>query len=142
MAVVADSSWAALKGREALAIEWLSGDNAGYETASYRAQLRDSLTRPGRSRLLRGEGMAELEGEGTLVEASYETPMLAHAPMEPPVAVAWVHDGRCEIWAPVQDPRATRRLVAEWLRIPPAGVPINVTPVPYNHLTLPTRALV
>ena len=77
--------------------------------------------------MLRGEVMAELEGEGTLVEASYETPMLAHAPMEPPVAVAWVHDGRCEIWAPVQDPRATRRLVAEWLRIPPAGVTINVT---------------
>ncbi len=127
IAVVADSSWAALKGREALAIEWLPGDNAGYETASYRAQLRDSLTRPGKSRLLRGEVMAELEGEGTLVEASYETPMLAHAPMEPPVAVAWVHDGRCEIWAPVQDPRATRRLVAEWLRIPPAGVTINVT---------------
>ncbi len=127
IAVVADSSWAAMKGREALEIEWLPGTNAGYDTASYRAQLRDSLTRPGQSRLQRGEVMAQLEGEGTLLEAMYETPLLAHAPMEPPVALAWVHDGQCEVWAPVQDPRETCRLVAEWLRIPPAKVTINVT---------------
>ena len=61
------------------------------------------------------------------VEAEYETAMLAHAPMEPPVAVAWVHDGRCDIQAPVQDPQDVRRRVAEWLGIEPERVKVAVT---------------
>jgi isoquinoline 1-oxidoreductase beta subunit len=127
IAVVASDTWSALRGREALRVDWSPGDNARYDTAGYRAALRASVAQPGKTRLLRGDPATELEGEGTLVEAVYETPMLAQAPMEPPVATAWVHDGACEVWAPVQDPQDTRRLVADWLGVAPAKVTINVT---------------
>ena len=74
-----------------------------------------------------GDVDAALEGEGADVEALYETPFLAHAPMEPHVALASVAQGRCEVWAPVQDPQSTRGLVAGWLGLDQANVTIHVT---------------
>ena len=61
------------------------------------------------------------------MEAIYETPFLSHAPMEPPVSVASVVDGFCEVWAPVQDPQSCRDLVAGYLGYPVDQVRINVT---------------
>jgi len=127
IAVLADDSWSALRGREALSIVWNEGSNASYETAAFRAELLESVRQPGKLRLQRGDITAGLDAEGMRVEAEYETAMLAHAPMEPPVAVAWVHDGICEIWAPVQDPQDVRRRIAEWLGFAPARVKVAVT---------------
>jgi len=127
IAVLADDSWSALRGREALSIAWNEGSNASYETAAFRAELRESVRQPGKLRLQRGDITAGLDAEGVRVEAEYETAMLAHAPMEPPVAVAWVHDGICEIWAPVQDPQDVRRRIAEWLGFAPERVKVAVT---------------
>ncbi|HZW59441.1 MAG TPA: molybdopterin cofactor-binding domain-containing protein, partial [Woeseiaceae bacterium] len=128
VAVVADSSWAAIRGRAALAIDWDLGENAGYNTADYRRQLAASVQQPGTVHLGRGDIDAALAGDGHLVEAQYETPMLAQAPMEPPVATAWVRDnGDCEIWAPAQDAQATQALIAEWLGIDASRVTVNVT---------------
>lgn len=127
IAVVADSSWAAMRGRDALEIDWDLGENAGYETGEYRQALAASVQAPGTVHLGRGDVDAALAGDGALVEAQYETPMLAQAPMEPPVATAWVRDGGCEIWAPVQDARDVQRLVAEWLRVDISRVTVNVT---------------
>ena len=127
VAVLADSSWSAMRGRDALEIDWSPGRNASYETAAFREELRQSVRQPGKLRLQRGNVEAALAGAGTLIESEYETAMLAHAPMEPPVAVAWVHDGGCEIWAPVQNPQDVRLRVAEWLDVPPARITVNVT---------------
>ena len=128
IAVVADSSWAAMRGRDALTISWELGDNASYATTAYRELLAASVQQPGTVHLSRGDIDAALAGDGRLLEAQYETPMLAQAPMEPPVATAWVRDdGRCEIWAPVQDAQATQSLIAEWLSIEPSQVTVNVT---------------
>jgi isoquinoline 1-oxidoreductase beta subunit len=128
IAVLADSSWAAICGREALRVDWDLGANADYDTASYREMLRSSVQKPGTVHLANGDIDAALAADGRLIEAMYETPMLAQAPMEPPVATAWVKDnGDCEIWAPAQDSQDTRRLVAEWLDIDPSRVTVNVT---------------
>lgn len=127
IAVLADDSWSAMRGRDALIIDWNPGTNASYETSAFRAELRDSVRQAGKLRLQRGDIEAALAAEGVRVEAEYETAMLAHAPMEPPVAVAWVHDGRCDIQAPVQDPQDVRRRVAEWLDIKQERVNVAVT---------------
>ena len=50
------------------------------------------------------------------VEAEYHVPHLAHAPMEPPVGVARVDDGRCEVWASTQNPQAARTRSARGAR--------------------------
>jgi isoquinoline 1-oxidoreductase beta subunit len=128
IAVVADSSWAAMRGRDALEIDWDLGENAAYGTPAYRAMLTESVQQEGTVHLARGDIDAALAGDGRLLEAYYETPMLAQAPMEPPVATAWVHDnGDCEIWAPVQDSQDVQGLVAEWLGIDRSRVTVNVT---------------
>jgi isoquinoline 1-oxidoreductase beta subunit len=128
IAVVADNSWAAIRGRDALRIDWKLGDNADYETRSYREMLAASVQHPGTVHHGRGDIEAALAGDGQLVEAQYETAMLAQAPMEPPVATAWVrNDGTCEIWAPVQDAQSTQNLVAEWLGIKSSAVTVNIT---------------
>jgi isoquinoline 1-oxidoreductase beta subunit len=128
IAVVADSSWAAMRGRDALQIDWNLGANADYETKSYREVLAASVQQPGTVHLGRGDIDAALDGDGRLIEAQYETPMLAQTPMEPPVATAWVReDGSCEIWASVQDSQATQTLIAEWLGVETSQVTVNVT---------------
>lgn len=127
IAVLADDSWSAIRGREALRIDWNEGANASFETGTFRAELLESVRQPGTLRLQRGDIDAALSGDGVRVEAEYETAMLAHAPMEPPVAVASVRGDRCEIWAPVQDPQDARRRVAEWLGTRAENVTVNVT---------------
>lgn len=128
IAVVADSSWAAIKGRDALKIDWDLGENAAYNTADYRRTLRNNLQVAGNAYVSRGDVDAALAGDGQLIEATYETPMLAHAPMEPPNATAWVKDnGDCELWVPAQDSQDVRGQVADWLGIDPDRVTVNVT---------------
>jgi isoquinoline 1-oxidoreductase beta subunit len=128
IAVIADSSWAAIKGRDALEIDWDLGENAAYNTADYRETLRDNLQVAGTPYVSRGDIDAGLEGDGQLLEAVYETPMLAQAPMEPPNATAWVkRNGDCELWVPAQDPGDVQLQVAEWLGVGLDRVTVNVT---------------
>lgn len=124
VAVLATSTWAALKGRRALAVRWSSGisdnkaSNGALTSSAALAQdfdraLAGTTTRQDPDTLRapvsahrRGsaEAMTAAFGAGTrVVEAHYDVPLQAHAPMETPNAlVHWQRrpDGeRCEIWA-------------------------------------------
>jgi isoquinoline 1-oxidoreductase beta subunit len=127
VAVVADSTWAALRGREALRIEWAASPHAGYSSASYASELAETARRPGQ--VVREEGNVDqaLARATRVFEAEYHVPHLAQAPMEPPAAIASVQDGRCELWAATQNPQATRDEVAQALGIAPARVTVHVT---------------
>lgn len=128
VAVLASNTWAAQKGREALAIDWDYGANADYDSASYRSQLMETARSAGRSVLERGDVDAAFAEAATIHEAEYFAPHLAQAPMEPPAATAvMTDDGGCEVWACVQHPQATQQTVAAVLGIDKALVKINVT---------------
>ena len=128
VAVVADNTWASFKGRKALNIDWEFGPNIEYDSETYRDLLRDSVTNPGQPVRISGDVPTALTQASQTVEATYFVPMLAHAPMEPPVAVAWVKDdGTCEIWAPSQDPQTARGTVADALGIDAELVTVHVT---------------
>ena len=128
IAVIADNSWSAIRGREALEIEWDFGKNADYKSDAYLEKLKESVQAPGSVFVGRGNIEDGLSGGGRLLESVYETPLLAQAPMEPPVATAWVHEnGDCEIWAPAQDSQDVQGQVAEWLGIDRERVTVNVT---------------
>ena len=127
VAVVADNSWSALKGKEALKVEWNKGQNADYDTEKYSQTLRDNVLKKGK--LIREDGNVDKafdRGEN-LVEAIYELPHLVHAPMEVPNATARYENGACEIWAPVQAPQVTRQEVSDLLGIDLDKVTIHVT---------------
>jgi isoquinoline 1-oxidoreductase beta subunit len=127
VAVIADSTWAALKGRRSLRVEWNDGPHAVLESDALRQQLIDNVSRPATVKRNLGDVDAEFARGGTVLEATYVTPMAAHASMEPPAAVAEVRDGRATIWAPTQNPQAVQDSVSAALGIDRNDVVCHVT---------------
>jgi isoquinoline 1-oxidoreductase beta subunit len=126
-AVIADNSWAALQGRRKLKVDWNPGENAAYDSTAYKTALAATVKKPGRVARETGNVDAEFAKGGKIVEASYYTPMLAHAPMEPPAAVAEFKNGKVEIWAATQNPQAVQDTVAKALSIGKDDVLCHVT---------------
>ena len=125
LAVLADNTWAAQQGREALKIDWERGANGDYQDDTYKASLISAAQSPGSTVLERGDADADT---ATTHDAIYYAPLLAHAPMEPPAAVARVNDdGSCEVWACVQHPQSARDTIAATLGIDKEQVTVNVT---------------
>jgi isoquinoline 1-oxidoreductase beta subunit len=126
-AVIADNSWAALQGRRQLKPDWNLGAHAAYDSAAYKTTLLETVKKPGRVARETGNVDAEFAKGGKTLEASYYTPMLAHAPMEPPAAVAEFRNGKVEIWAATQNPQAVQDTVAKALNIAKEDVLCHVT---------------
>src|SRR5579871_4087310 len=127
IAVIARNTGAAIKGRDALKIEWDDGANAKYESAAYRTELEEATRKPGLVVRKEGDAEAALKSADKVVVGEYYLPHLAHASMEPPVAIADVKDGKAEIWAPVQSPGGTRADIAKTLGLKEDDVTVNVT---------------
>jgi isoquinoline 1-oxidoreductase beta subunit len=127
VAVVATNTWAAIKGRDALQIEWNDGANNVYDSDRYRQELEFTARKPATAVRNDGDALGVLAKSTRKVEAEYYLPHLAHATMEPPAAVARVSGGKCEAWAPVQAPEGTRELVAEHLGLKPADITVHIT---------------
>jgi isoquinoline 1-oxidoreductase beta subunit len=125
--VIASSTWAAMKGRDALKIEWDDGPHASYSSEEYKATLEAAVRKPGVVVRQDGDADKALAGAAKRVEAEYYIPHLAHATMEPPAALVRVADGKCEAWACVQSPQATRDYLSSRLGIPVENVTVNVT---------------
>ncbi|MDU6240095.1 MAG: molybdopterin cofactor-binding domain-containing protein, partial [Bradyrhizobium sp.] len=107
VAVVARNTGAAIKGRDALKVEWDDGPNAAYDSVAYRAELEAAARQPGLVVRQEGDVEAALKSADKIVTGEYYLPHFAHASMEPPVAVADVKGDKAEIWAPVQSPGGT-----------------------------------
>jgi len=127
VAVIANSTWAAIQGREALKIDWDPGPNGTYNTSAYEKSLRASARAAGTPVRNQGDAEKALKGAKKVFTREYYQPHMVHAPMEPPAAIASFKDGRCEIWGPVQSPMAVRTDTAEYLGIKPEAVKVNVT---------------
>ena len=125
--VVADSTWAAMKGRDALQIEWDRGPAASESSASLRESLRAAASRPGKR--IRNDGNVDeaLPSSAKRVEAVYEFPYLAHATMEPMNITVHARDNEAEVWAPTQSPDWVQRTVAKLLDLPPQKVIVHTT---------------
>ncbi|QIR86980.1 xanthine dehydrogenase family protein molybdopterin-binding subunit [Paracoccus sp. AK26] len=128
VAVIATNTWAAMRGREALSIEWEDGPHAAYDSEAFRAELEQAArSTDGVAVRNQGDALAALQEATRTFEAEYYIPHLAQAPMEPPAALAMIRDGRCDVWACVQAPQVTRVRVAEKLGLDPQNVTVNVT---------------
>lgn len=127
VAVIATDTHAAFKGRDALKLTWDLGPNAAFSSKAYQESLRETAAKPGRVVREIGDVAAEFAKKGKQVKRSYYMPLLAHASMEPPAAVARVTAEGCEVWAPVQAPQRTRQVVAGALGLELPQVTVNVT---------------
>jgi isoquinoline 1-oxidoreductase subunit beta len=127
VAVIADNTWAAFKGRDRLKIEWDNGTHAVYNSADYKKELQKTARQPGKVVHTIGDPDAEFAKGGKIVEAEYFAPHLAHASMEPPVAVADVREDRVTVWSPTQNPVGVQEEVAKALGLKKENVVCHVT---------------
>ncbi len=127
VAVVADSWWAARKGRDKLATQWADHPTGKQSSADFDAQaLALSKQPPLRAERKDGDVAAALAGAAKTVEAAYAYPFISHANLEPQNCTAHFKDGKVEIWAPTQNPEPGRQLVAKTLGIPPEAVTVHM----------------
>jgi isoquinoline 1-oxidoreductase beta subunit len=114
VAVIAEDTWAAWKGRAALKVEWdlsSAGSNAAYDSNNFRRELEESTSRPGKPVRWKGDAEAAMDSAAKVMEAGYYVPHLAQTPMEPPVAVALYDKDRWELWCPTQAPERVQHYV-------------------------------
>lgn len=126
VAVVAATTWAAIKGRDALEVEWDEGSNTGFDNESGWRMLEAAAKKGGKTARTAGNADRALAGAARRIEAEYRWPWQAHAAIEPLSAVAQFRDGGCEIWAGMQNPNGAQARVAEALGIAADRVVINV----------------
>jgi isoquinoline 1-oxidoreductase subunit beta len=127
VAVVADSTWAAIQGREALAITWDHGPAVSESTATLHQALHAAAGKPGKRIRNDGDVDVALRTHPRPVEATYEFPYLAHATMEPMNITVHARAGEAEVWAPTQSPDWVQRTVAQLLGLAPKQVIVHTT---------------
>ena len=127
VAIVADSWWLAEQARKDLQVTWDNGITATDDSVAFSKRALE-LSKEAPHSTLRTDGDFEkgLTGAAKTVEAAYEYPFLAHAPMEPPNATAIFKDGKLEMWAGTQQPGGVVNTLAQALGIQPADVTIHL----------------
>jgi isoquinoline 1-oxidoreductase beta subunit len=127
VAVIGDNTWAVFQGRKQLRVEWEDGPHASFTSPAFRESLIETVHKPAKVMRNFGNVDTEFAKGGRIVEATYTTPLAAHASMEPPAAVAEYRNGIAEIWAPTQNPQAVQDTVAQALGIDKKNVICHVT---------------
>jgi isoquinoline 1-oxidoreductase beta subunit len=117
VAVVAKGTWAAMQGRRALKVTWDESTGASLDSDALLAHYRELAGQPGTPF---AKPAGPTPAPARTIEAVYEFPFLAHAPMEPQGCVAWLHDGTLETWAGHQFPTIDHMLAAQ-----AAGLPLD-----------------
>lgn len=127
VAVVGDYWWAAKTGLDALEIEWDDGPNGQTSSRQMWEELRLASTMDGIVAKTVGDVRKGLSA-GERIEAAYELPLLAHAPMEPVNCTVHLQAGECRIWLGTQVMGQVHQGVVDLLRMPPEKVVVR------NHL--------
>ena len=117
--VYARDSYAAIKGRNALKVDWdLSTAERRSSEEMFRAYTAE-VQKPGLEYEKKGDAATALKGAAKTLEATYQLPYLVHAPMEPMDAVMEVKDGRLDVWMGSQFQATETSIIAGVLGIPP-----------------------
>lgn len=127
VAVIATNTWAAIKGREALNIQWHESEHQVYNSDTYKEALAKSCDNPAKVLRSKGDVAKALSDAKQVLKASYYVPELIHVPMEPPAATAHYHDGIFDIWACTQTPQSAQGTVAQITGVAAENININVT---------------
>lgn len=127
VAVVAAHTAAAIKGRDALNIEWEKGPHSDYDSETFTAEMRATAAKSGNVVRKEGDWEAAKKSATKIFEREYTQAHMVHATMEPLVAVADVKADSAEIWGPVQSPYQVRQDVAKAIGIDVEKVKVNVT---------------
>ncbi len=129
VAVLAESTWAALQGRDKLKLEWKPGPSAAENSAALEQQataLLDSQSAP--TTRVRDDGDVEKASKyaAIRVEATYYQPWLAHACAEPMNCLVRIDKDKASLVVPTQSPQQACAVVQRLTGIAPENIAIRV----------------
>src|SRR5713226_4957200 len=127
IAVLADNSWAAIQGRNALVVKWDEGAAANESTETLHNQFVENASKPGRILRNDGDAGAALASAPKKIEAAYELPFAPHACMEPMNCTVQIRLDGAEAWVPTQAPQWAQAVIAEAAKLPPEKVIVHTT---------------
>ncbi len=122
VAIVASSTWSAMKARPLVQVEWDLGPNKDFSSDAWITSAVEAAKTPS-GEAMRVAGTAP--AEGTTLEATYVYPFYSHAQIEPMNCTAHVVGEKATLWAPTQSPNGVQNEVAALLKIPPANVTVH-----------------
>ena len=125
--IIANNTWAAFKAADAVQVEW---EAAAYpESSAEMFKVLETALGSNSGSSLRTLGNVDTAfadaPADSVVEATYQTPFLAHATMEPMNATAQFKDGRLTLWSPNQAPTVVRYVCAGIAGISQDNVTVN-----------------
>jgi isoquinoline 1-oxidoreductase beta subunit len=127
VAVVADSTWAAFKGRDALVVQWDEGPYAAESNATLTEQFQKLLAAPPATLHNSGNVDAALESAAVSVDNTYAFPFVSHATLEPHNCSAEFRNDEIWIRGPIQMPSGARTVVARVTGLPLDKVHVDFT---------------
>ena len=129
IAVVATSTWAAMKGRAALKIDWEESPNATDSSERFWRENAEMLKNPGQVVLDDGDFDAAIAAAEATVTRQYRVPFVSHSPLEPQNCYAYVKADECHIIAPTQMPSGASRAAAAVTGLPRENIRVDMTRV-------------
>jgi len=127
IAVIADNYWAALQGRKLLEIKWDNGDLENWTTQKIKDDFKNASGNEAVVFHNKGNFEKAFNEAPVKVEASYETPYQAHAPMEPMNAVVSVKKDQIDFWGSTQNPNGMKEFLSQKYNLPGEKVNIHYT---------------
>lgn len=127
IAVIAKSTWSAIKGRDALVVDWDLGSNVNVSSDSIKKEMESHISSDGFTLEEYGNPFSGNSKDAKVIEAIYEVPYIAHAPMEPVNAVANITKDKAEMWVSSQNPQDAQNRVAQLLNRKPEDIVLHVT---------------
>lgn len=127
LAVVADTTWAAMQGRERLKVNWTRGPFSTENSAQFEADCRAALEQRGQLVLDNGDFDAAMASAARTFEARYWQPYVSHCTLEPQNCIAWVQEDKCTIIGPIQMPGGASRLAAQLTGLDRLKIDVRMT---------------
>jgi isoquinoline 1-oxidoreductase beta subunit len=128
IAVCADTTYAAMRGRDALGVTWSGGSHPDLDDATLDAVFADHLEKDGAAARTDGDVDTAMAGAARTIERSYKLPYLAHAQVEPINCTAHVEKERCRVWIPTQGQTFTQNTASRLPGLPPDKVEVVTLP--------------
>ena len=125
IAVLAKNSWAARRASTAVVVEWDRGEGAGLSTVKMKEEYRTLAKTKGAKAAEKGDPEGALGKAGKVIEAEFELPFLAHAPMEPLNCTVEIGEDGCDIWTGTQSPGIDQAAAAKILGLKAGKVRVH-----------------
>jgi len=127
LAVVADTTWAAMRGRERLKVNWTRGPFADESSVRFEAACREALGKRGQVVLDNGDFDAAMASAVRSFDAQYWLPYVSHCTLEPQNCIAWVQPKKCTIIGPMQQPGGGSRIASALTGLDRLDIEVHMT---------------